>query len=113
MNREKFIKSGMIKFGDFTLTSGKKSTDYVDIKEACTDPESLSEICDELVQISKDAYNYIVRPKDHRIYYITALCTYTGRYYLQSTCQFLDLFKIVWPVVNTYLLTELFITLSR
>ena len=34
MDREKFIQSGMIKFGDFTLTSGKKSTYYVDIKEA-------------------------------------------------------------------------------
>lgn len=57
MDREKFIKSGMIKFGDFTLTSGKKSTYYVDIKEACTDPEILSEICDELVD--KTRYNSI------------------------------------------------------
>ncbi|MGE9809980.1 orotate phosphoribosyltransferase [Ferroplasma acidiphilum] len=48
MDKEKFIQSGMIKFGDFTLTSGKKSTYYVDIKEACTDPTTLSEICDDL-----------------------------------------------------------------
>ncbi len=48
MDRKKFIQSGMIKFGDFTLTSGKKSTYYVDIKEACTNPATLSEICEEL-----------------------------------------------------------------
>jgi orotate phosphoribosyltransferase len=48
MDRERFIKSGMIKFGDFTLTSGKKSGYYIDIKEACTNPETLSEICTEL-----------------------------------------------------------------
>lgn len=43
-----FIKMGIIQFGDFTLTSGKKSNYYVDIKEACTHPGTLAEICDEL-----------------------------------------------------------------
>ncbi len=42
------IKSGSIKFGDFVLTSGKKSDYYVDIKEGATKPELLNEISVEL-----------------------------------------------------------------
>ncbi len=52
-----FIEKGIIKFGDFTLTSGKKSNYYIDIKEACTYPETLSEICDELAK--KTIYNTV------------------------------------------------------
>lgn len=37
-------KTGAVKFGDFTLSSGKKSNFYVDIKTACTYPEVLLEI---------------------------------------------------------------------
>jgi len=32
-------KCGAIKFGDFTLASGKKSSYYVDIKKASTNPK--------------------------------------------------------------------------
>lgn len=42
MLREKLIESGAIKFGDFTLSSGKKSKYYVDIKKASTKHEILS-----------------------------------------------------------------------
>lgn len=35
---------GAVQFGDFTLTSGKKSRYYVDIKKAITRPEILREI---------------------------------------------------------------------
>lgn len=38
---KELLESGAIKFGDFTLTSGKKSKYYVDIKDAATDPELL------------------------------------------------------------------------
>ncbi|GGM67180.1 orotate phosphoribosyltransferase [Thermogymnomonas acidicola] len=38
------IRAGAIKFGDFVLTSGKRSNYYVDIKDACTDPSVLREI---------------------------------------------------------------------
>lgn len=41
---EMLKRTGAVKFGDFTLSSGKKSNIYVDIKIACTYPEVLSEI---------------------------------------------------------------------
>lgn len=47
MLSEDLVKSGAIKFGDFILTSGKRSDYYVDIKEAATDPNLLSEIASE------------------------------------------------------------------
>ncbi|SMD31662.1 orotate phosphoribosyltransferase [Picrophilus oshimae] len=44
MLKEDLINSGAIKFGDFVLTSGKRSGYYIDIKSAYTDPEILDEI---------------------------------------------------------------------
>ncbi len=41
MLREKLIEAGAIKFGDFILTSGKKSRYYIDIKKASTKVEML------------------------------------------------------------------------
>ncbi|NPA75742.1 MAG: orotate phosphoribosyltransferase [Euryarchaeota archaeon] len=41
MLKEKLIECGAIKFGDFTLASGKKSKYYVDIKKASTKHEIL------------------------------------------------------------------------
>jgi orotate phosphoribosyltransferase len=38
---EMLIDVGALKFGEFTLSSGKKSNIYVDIKHACTHPEIL------------------------------------------------------------------------
>lgn len=38
----KLLESGAIKFGDFTLTSGKKSKYYVDVKDAATHPGILN-----------------------------------------------------------------------
>ena len=35
------LEKGAIKFGDFVLTSGKRSRYYVDIKDAATDPDVL------------------------------------------------------------------------
>ncbi|MDS0256109.1 orotate phosphoribosyltransferase [Thermoplasmatales archaeon AK] len=46
---ELLIKHGAVKFGDFVLTSGKKSNYYVDIKDAATDPEVLKRIASALV----------------------------------------------------------------
>ncbi len=37
-------ESGAVKYGEFTLTSGKKSSYYVDIKKASTKPDILKEI---------------------------------------------------------------------
>jgi len=44
------IGCGAVKFGDFTLTSGKKSRYYIDIKQAITDPMVLSEIARQMTQ---------------------------------------------------------------
>ncbi len=41
MLREKLIECGALKFGEFVLTSGKKSNYYVDIKKASTKHEIL------------------------------------------------------------------------
>ncbi len=48
MLKERLLEAGAIKFGDFVLTSGKKSNYYVDIKDAATDPDTLKEITEEL-----------------------------------------------------------------
>jgi len=41
MLKEKLVECGAIKFGDFTLASGKKSKYYIDIKKASTKYEIL------------------------------------------------------------------------
>ncbi len=51
---------GHVKRGDFTLSSGKKSSYYVDIKRAYTDPAILKEI-------SKEMAKFIRRAKPDRI----------------------------------------------
>ncbi len=51
MLKDVLLNSGAIKIGDFVLTSGKKSSYYVDIKEAATDPKVLNAIS---VEISKN-----------------------------------------------------------
>ena len=48
MINEKLLELKAIKFGDFTLTSGKKSKYYVDLKGASTNPDFLREVADEL-----------------------------------------------------------------
>ncbi len=50
MLRDKLIESGAIRFGDFTLASGKKSKYYVDIKKASTKHEVLSLMGDLLAE---------------------------------------------------------------
>ena len=39
---------GAIKFGDFTLASGKKSKYYIDIKKASASPRILKQIAHEI-----------------------------------------------------------------
>jgi orotate phosphoribosyltransferase len=51
MLKDSLIECGAIKFGDFTLTSGKKSKYYVDIKKASTNPKILKEIAVEMSRI--------------------------------------------------------------
>jgi len=47
--RDLLISSEAIRFGDFTLASGKKSRIYVDIKTAITNPHILREIAKEIL----------------------------------------------------------------
>ncbi|MHB8605105.1 MAG: orotate phosphoribosyltransferase [Thermoplasmatota archaeon] len=48
--REDIVACGAIKFGDFTLASGRKSRYYVDIKKASANPRILHEIGRELAK---------------------------------------------------------------
>ena len=43
---EELLSCQAVRFGDFTLTSGKKSRYYVDIKRASCNPDILSKITD-------------------------------------------------------------------
>jgi len=43
--------SGAIKFGEFTLTSGKQSKYYIDVKLTATKPRALSAICQYIEEI--------------------------------------------------------------
>lgn len=52
--RERLLKllkeNDVIKFGDFTLSSGKKSNYYVDMKKAITEPEILDSVAHLITQ---------------------------------------------------------------
>jgi orotate phosphoribosyltransferase len=60
MLKDSLVSCGAIKFGHFTLTSGKESNYYVDIKQASTNPEVLQEIANEMAElINDDQYEMI------------------------------------------------------
>lgn len=46
------LDCGAVKFGDFTLTSGAKSTYYIDVKAASTDPTTLRVIAHGMAQLA-------------------------------------------------------------
>ncbi len=54
MLKESLKECGAFKTGDFTLTSGKKSNFYVDIKQASTNPKILKEIAAEMTKHLED-----------------------------------------------------------
>ncbi|MFO7968103.1 MAG: orotate phosphoribosyltransferase [Archaeoglobaceae archaeon] len=49
MLKDMLERTGAVKFGDFTLSSGKESNIYIDIKIACTYPEVLSKISELVI----------------------------------------------------------------
>ena len=53
MLKELLEKYQAIKYGDFTLTSGKKSSYYVNVKAAYTNPEVLRTIAKEMGKFAK------------------------------------------------------------
>ena len=52
--KDSLVRCGAILYGDFTLSSGKKSKYYIDIKKAITDPIILEEVADEMAHIMED-----------------------------------------------------------
>jgi orotate phosphoribosyltransferase len=50
MLKELLIEENAVKKGNFTLTSGKQSEYYVDIKDACARPHIMKEIVHEVVK---------------------------------------------------------------
>lgn len=46
------LDCGAVKFGDFTLTSGAKSSYYIDVKAASTDPSTLGMIAHGMAQLA-------------------------------------------------------------
>jgi orotate phosphoribosyltransferase len=53
--RELLIECGAVKFGKFTLASGRESSYYVDIKKASTNPKILSVIAKDMARAMKNA----------------------------------------------------------
>ncbi len=45
------VSCSALTYGDFTLASGKRSTFYIDIKQASTDPDVLEVIADEMARV--------------------------------------------------------------
>jgi len=52
-------RCGAIKFGDFTLASGRKSRYYIDVRKAVTKPRTLRIICDHIIEKMK---NHVIEP---------------------------------------------------
>lgn len=53
--KEELVRCGAVKFGNFTLTSGKSSKYYVDVKQAITIPVILKQIAKDLRARMRDA----------------------------------------------------------
>jgi len=57
--KQKLIDCKALRFGDFTLTSGKKSSYYVNMKMASTNPEILKLISAEFAKLIPDDTDFI------------------------------------------------------
>ena len=57
--KEVLEECGAVKFGNFTLVSGKYSRYYIDVRKAVTKPKTLRIICDHIVEKMK---NYVIEP---------------------------------------------------
>mgnify|MGYP000853960960 CR=1 FL=1 len=88
--KQKLLDCQAVKFGDFTLTSGKKSKFYVDMKLASTDPEILGLIAKEFAKNIKGKNNNIINIIDQRVFKLTPFffsytISKTGLYTLTKT----------------------------
>lgn len=72
-------ENGVIKFGKFTLSSGRKSDYYVDMKRAVTNPLILSKVAEIISErTDKNAVDKIAGPALGAIPIVTAVSLYTG-----------------------------------
>ena len=76
--KQKLIDCEAVKFGNFTLTSGKKSKFYVDMKLASTDPEILSLIAKEFAKYMPDGIDFIAGMELGAVPLAVALSLETG-----------------------------------
>ena len=76
--KQKLLDCQAVKFGDFTLTSGKKSKFYVDMKLASTDPEILTIISKEFAKNISDDVDFIAGMELGAVPLAVALSLETG-----------------------------------
>ena len=76
--KQKLLDCQAVKFGDFTLTSGKKSKFYVDMKLASTDPEILGIIAKEFAKNMADEADFIAGMELGAVPLAVALSLETG-----------------------------------
>ena len=76
--KQKLLDCQAVKFGDFTLTSGKKSKFYVDMKLASTDPEILGSIAKEFAKNMSKEVDFIAGMELGAVPLAVALSLETG-----------------------------------
>ena len=76
--KQKLLDCEAVKFGDFTLTSGKKSKFYVDMKLASTDPEILNLIAKEFAKNMNNDVDFIAGMELGAVPLAVALSLETG-----------------------------------
>ena len=76
--KQKLLDCQAVKFGDFTLTSGKKSKFYVDMKLASTDPDILSCIAKEFAKHLSKKIDFIAGMELGAVPLAVALSLETG-----------------------------------
>ena len=76
--KQKLLDCQAVKFGDFTLTSGKKSKFYVDMKLASTDPEILNLIAKEFAKNMTNDVDFIAGMELGAVPLAVALSLETG-----------------------------------
>lgn len=78
---EALVERGALKFGDFTLTSGKVSPYYVDLKAALTDPALLRQVVQDLAPHTRGVWR-IAGTELGAVPLLVALALETGLPYL-------------------------------
>lgn len=76
--RQKLIECEALKFGDFTLTSGKKSSYYVNMKLASTNPDILKLISIEFAKLIPNETDFIAGMELGAVPLAVALSLETG-----------------------------------